>query len=485
MKQHIVVDVRSALHLVAGIIRWLSLAYLLPLAAALFYGESVLPFVVPMLLAIVLGWLGERLTRSASGLGVREGFLVVGVAWLAIAAFGALPYALAQHSLIDAYFEAMSGFTTTGATILTDIESEPRSLLIWRQFTQWLGGMGIIVLAIAVLPKLSVGGRQLMEAEAPGPTVDKLTPHIYQTARALWKIYLGLTLIQFLLLKLLGLSFYDSLAHAFTTMSTGGFSPRTQSMAAFGPAVQWVVILFMVLAGTNFALMYRVLLGRVNVLWKDHEFRFYVGLILSAGIVIALLLSDLSLEERLRHGWFQAASIITTTGYASVDFEEWNNTLKMVLLTLMFFGGCAGSTGGSIKMVRSLLVFRFLARELRKIIHPQAVIPVRLGNRVISEGALNGIMAFAILYITTFAVGSVLLLLDAQRAGIPMTVIEGVGVAAATLGNVGPAFGLAGPMSSYAGFPETSKILMIFLMWAGRLELFPVLVLLTREYWKR
>lgn len=485
MNPTIIVDVRSALHLVAGIVRWLSLAYLLPLGAALLYQESPWPFVLPIVLAAGLGWLGERLTRTPSGLGVREGFLVVALAWLAIAAFGALPYLLDGHAPIDAYFEAMSGFTTTGATILTDIEAEPRGLLLWRQFTQWLGGMGIIVLAVAVLPKLAVGGRQLMEAEAPGPSVEKLTPRIYQTARALWKVYLGLTVLEAALLKLMGLSIYDSLAHALTTMATGGFSPRAASLAAYGPAVQWTVIPFMVLAGTNFALMYRVVSGRVQVLWRDREFRFYLGLIALSGLVLAALMHGEALEARLRHGWFQAVSLITTTGYASTDFDGWHPTLKFVLLTLMFFGGCAGSTGGSIKIVRALLVFKFLSRELRKAIHPQAVIPVRLGRRVVAESALQGIMAFTILYVTTFAVGSLLLLLDAQRTGMPLSVLEGVSAAASTLGNVGPAFGLAGPMASYAPFPATSKGLMIFLMWAGRLELFPVLVLLTRGYWQR
>jgi len=474
-----------ALHLVAAIIRWLSLTYLLPLGIALAYGESPLPFLIPMLLAGFLGFVGEYLTRTDRELSVREGFLVVGLAWLTIAAFGALPYVFVNHSFINAYFEAMSGFTTTGATILTDIENQPMGLLMWRQFTQWLGGMGIIVLAVAILPKLAVGGRQLMEAEAPGPSVDQLSPRIYQTARTLWKVYVALTFVQFGLLKLLGLSFFDSLAHAFTTMSTGGFSPRAAGLAFFAPAAQWVVILFMILAGTNFALMYRVLLGNVKQLWRDSEFRFYFILIVLSGLLVAGLLDAGSVEERLRHGWFQTASIITSTGFASTDFAQWATTLKMVLLMLMFFGGCAGSTGGSIKIVRSLLVFKFVIRELRKVIHPQAVIPVRLGRRVVNEGALNGIMAFAILYVTTFAVGSVLLLLDAQRVGLNLSVLEGVSAAAATLGNIGPAFGLAGPMASYADFPETSKLLMVFLMWAGRLELFPVLVLLTRRYWQR
>lgn len=479
-----VVDVRVALHLVAGIVRWLSLAYLLPLGVAIFYRENVLPFALPFVLAAGLGWLGERLYRAPRELGVREGFLVVSLGWLVIATFGALPYLWERLSPVDAYFESMSGFTTTGATVLTAIEAHSRSLLLWRGFTQWLGGMGIIVLAIAVLPKLSVGGRQLMEAEAPGPSVEKLTPRIYQTARALWKLYLGLTALEVGVLMALGLSLYDALSHAFTTMATGGFSPRATSLAAFSPAVQWAVVPFIVLAGTNFALMHRAVSGRWAALAHDREFRFYLALIGGAGLLLALLL-DGPLSARLRHGLFQAASILTTTGYASVDFDSWAPTLKLLLLTLMFFGGCAGSTGGSIKIVRALIVFKFLLRELRRTIHPQAVLPLRLGRRVIAEGAISGIVGFAVLYVTTFALGSVLLLLDAQRAGLPLSVLEGISAAASTLGNVGPAFGLAGPMASYAAFPASSKAVMIFLMWAGRLELFPVFVLLMRGYWKR
>lgn len=485
MKRLTLVDVRSTLHLVSAIIRWLSLAYVLPLGAALYYGEQPLAFAVPLVASAALGWLGERLTRSPRSVGVREGFLVVAVAWLVIAAFGALPYLWFGHSLVDAYFESMSGFTTTGSSILTQIEAEPQSLLLWRAFTQWLGGMGIIVLAVAILPKLAVGGRQLMEAEAPGPSVEKLTPRIYQTARALWKIYIGLTAALFALLVAQGLSVFDGLAHAFTTLATGGFSPKSLGLAAYPPGAQWSVLLFMVLAGANFALMYRVLSGRVKLLWQDSEFRSYLLLTVAAGLLMALLLDYPSWEERLRHGLFQASSIMTTTGYASADFEQWNNTLKLVLLSLMFVGGCAGSTSGSIKVVRLLLVFKFLYRELRMAIHPQAVIPLRLGNRVVPEGALSGIMAFSMLYVTTFALASVLLLLDAQRAGLPLSVLEGVGVAATTLGNVGPAFGFAGPLGSFAPFPDTSKALMALLMWAGRLELFPVLVLLMREYWRR
>lgn len=485
MKRSLIVEVRPALNLVSSIILWFSLSFILPAGVALWYGENVLPFLIPAALSSAFGWMGIMFTRTPTQLGVREGFLVVSLAWLAIAAFGALPYLFDHHSLIDAYFESMSGFTTTGATVLTDLEHEPRSILMWRQFTQWLGGMGIVVLAIAVLPKLAVGGRQLMETEAPGPKVDKLKPHLYQTARALWKVYVGLTLLEVVLLELSGMSLFDSVSHAFTTVSSGGFSPHSLSIAEFDPTVQWIIIVFMVLAGTNFALLFRAATGKFQAIRRDSEFRFYLLLLAGAGLVLALLLQKGSFEEQLRTGLFQAISIITTTGFASVDFNQWDDLLKFMLLMLMFFGGCAGSTGGSMKVVRSMLSFKFILREIRKAVHPSAVIPIRLRRRVISEDALSGIMAFSVLYVTTFIIGSALFLLDAYLEGNPVTVLEGVSIVASSLGNVGPAFGVAGPMASYADLSILSKELLIVLMWAGRLELFPVIVLMTRSYWKR
>ncbi len=485
MRSITVVEVRPALNLVANLLRWFGLSFLVPLGVALFYGEPVWPFAVPAALAVGLGGAGERLTRSRALLGVREGFLVVCLAWVGIAAFGALPYLFEGHPWVDAFFESVSGFTTTGATVLTDLADKPRSLLLWRQFSQWLGGMGIIVLAVAMLPKLGVGGRQLMEAEAPGPQVDNLKPHLYQTARALWKLYVGLTAAEFALLWWAGMSPFDSVAHAFTTMATGGFSPSPTSLAAYGPAAQWVVIAFMVIAGTNFALLYRVATGQFRAVRRNSEFLFYLSLLACSGVLLALLLGEGALEGRLRHGLFQATSIMTGTGYASADFNQWGEALKLILLLLMFFGGCAGSTTGSVKVVRALLSFKFIAREIRKVVHPNAVIPIRLGRRTVPESALSGILSFLVLYITTFAVGSVLLLLDAHWSGRPLSLFEGIGVAASALGNVGPAFGVAGPMASYAEFSDASKHLLTLLMVAGRLELFPVIVLLTRGYWTR
>jgi trk system potassium uptake protein TrkH len=479
------VDLRAALHLVGVLIKWLSFAFVLPAGFALAVHEPWWPYVVVGGIALGGGWAVERATYTERDIRPREGFLVVSVAWLVMAGLGALPFVLTGAlGFIDAYFEAMSGFTTTGATVIAHVEGLPKALLLWRAFTQWLGGMGIIVLAVALLPKLGVGGSQLMDAEAPGPQLERLTPRIRETARLLWGIYVGLTALDVLLLVFVGgMGWFDAVAHAFTTLSTGGFSTRDAGFTSFSAAAQWVTIVFMIFGGLNFAVLYRAVAHRRwRALISDTETRFYGGLLLGATLFILLSLGVGA--ENLRHSAFQAVSIMTTTGYASADFESWPPAAKMILLVLMFFGGCAGSTAGSIKVIRTWLVFRFIVRETRNVIHPQAVLPIRVSGRVVSEPIVRAVAIFAILYVTVFAFGSVVLLWDVTRAGLPMGIIEAASAVAATLGNVGPGFGLVGPMSTYAQLPETSKVLLVFLMWAGRLELFPVIVLFVRSYWK-
>ncbi len=437
------VDLRASLFLVASIIKWTGLTFLLPIAVALIYGESLLPFLISLVLAAGIGFGVELLTRTEHEIGVREGFLVVSLVWLLLALFGGLPYVLARVlSPIDAFFEAMSGFTTTGATVLRDIEAQTRSLLFWRSFTQWLGGMGIIVLAVAILPKLAVGGTQLMDLEAPGPSLERLTPRIRDTARRLWVIYFALTVLEIVLLIATGMEPYDAVTHTFTTLSTGGFSPKEGSIAAFGAAAQWVIILFMLLGGTNFNLLDRVIepvrvairalktkshasrhggrlplvfknpQGGLKYLWRDEEFRFYLFIVAASTFVLLLAINKTyaTLGEGLRASAFQVVSILTTTGFSSTDFNSWSSTAKMILLTLMFLGGCAGSTGGSIKVIRSLLIFKFILREIRRVVHPQAVMPIRISGRAVDEDVIKAIAVFAILYVTIFAWGSVLIL---------------------------------------------------------------------------
>jgi trk system potassium uptake protein TrkH len=430
---------------------------------------------------------------------VREGFLVVALTWLVAAFFVGMPYVLTDEpqlsSPLNAYFEAMSGMTTTGSSVLTDIPAVDRSLLMWRQFSQWLGGMGIIVLAIAVLPRLNVGGRALMESELPGPEVERLTESIRATARRLWGLYVGLTAVLVLLLAAYGWSgadpamgTYDALAHAFTTMPTGGFSTRARSLEEFGAVSQWTIGVFMVLAGANFVLMLRTLRRRANPA-RDEEFRLYVAILAVAtlAIFLKLLARDLYAgDEALRHAFVQVSSMMTTTGFASADFNEWPIFAAMVLIALMFVGGSAASTSGAIKVVRHLVLLRFLRRELDQTVHQDAVVPLRLNGRVLQERTVRDIAAFVLLYMFVFAAGTLgLVVCEAIATERPdLTWPDAISAAATTLGNVGPGLGFLGPMGSFESFSGASKAILVVLMWMGRLEIVPIAVLLTRRYWR-
>ncbi|MFB6303352.1 MAG: TrkH family potassium uptake protein [Haloferacaceae archaeon] len=530
------VDYRASLALVGSVLKYLAVPLALPLLVAVHYGETVAPFLVTGVLTVGVGVGLERLD-SDPDIRVREGFLMVGVTWLAVAVVGAVPYLVEAHGVpgivapihpestlanpANALFESMSGFTTTGATVLGDISfrSHTRGVMFWRQLTQWLGGMGIVVLAVAILPKLSVGGAQLMDAEAPGPGLEKLTPRIAQTARVLWAAYVGFTLLEIGLLYGLHLGglapnadLYNAVAHGLTTMPTGGFSPEARSIEAFSAAAQWIIVPFMVVAGTNFALFWHALTGDPGRLFGDDEFQVYVGIIgVITAVVAALLflgggfvdavpagetydaayLAGLEstvvgqVEPALRHAAFQAASIVTTTGYANVDFNAWSAPAQYLLLAAMFVGGSAGSTGGSVKVVRWYVIAKSIRRELFTASHPDAVQPVRLAGRALDERAVRGIHAFTLLYLALFALGTGVLFLDTVRTGPAVSVLEAASAVAATLGNVGPGFGLVGPMGSYLAFSGAAKLFMVALMWIGRLEIIPVLVLLTPAYWRR
>ncbi len=497
-RETIGVDVGAALNLVAAIVKYASLALLVPTAVAIGYGEPPWPFVLTGAVGVTGGWTLERATRGKEHVGAREGFLVVSLSWLLVGALGALPYLLSGEEQltrpVDAFFESMSGFTTTGASVVTDVPELSRSLLMWRQFSQWLGGMGIIVLALAVLPRLRVGGRQLFESEAPGPEVG-FTERVRDTARRLWILYVALTLLLIGVLLLLrgagaerSMGVYDAVAHAFATLPIGGFSTRERGVAEFGPATHWTLALFMFLAGVNFALLFVALVRRrVAPLLRDQEFRLYVALLAVASLVLAAILASTDVHEgeaAVRHGVFQAVSIMTTTGFASADFAAWGALAAVALVGLMFLGGSAGSTAGSIKVVRHLLIGRMLRRELDQTVHPEVVYPVRLNGRMIDERTLRAVIVFVLLYIGLFAVGALAITVDSALAGADVSPFEAVAASAATLGNVGPSFGSAGPMGSYADFSPFSKLVMIALMWLGRLEIIPIAVLFTKNYWR-
>jgi trk system potassium uptake protein len=498
-REAIGVDVRVALSIVGTNVKYLSAALLVPTIVALIYSEPPWPFLAAGAISFAAGWALERMGGHQRFLGAREGFLVVSLTWLAAAGVCALTYLLTGEdqlgSPIDAYFESMSGFTTTGATVLTDIESVPNSVLIWRQLSQWLGGMGIIVLAIAVLPRLRVGGRQLLESEMPGPEIEQLTTRIRDTARRLWVLYIALTLVQIAILAIWGwtrvdpnMNLFEAVAHSLTTMPTGGFSTEARSAEAFGPASQWTLTAFMVIAGANFALMYRALIRRSSgLLFRDEEFRTYIALLVVATVVVtAILVGDeiFAGEEAVRQSAFQVVSTMTTTGMASTDFNTWPLLALVLLIGLMFIGGSAGSTAGSVKVVRHLLVGKILRRELDQTVHQEVVSRIRLNKHAVDERILRAVLSFTLIYIGLFAVGTLLLVVDADRTGLDLRLIDAVAATATTLGNVGPGLGIAGPMGSFEAYSDFSKLVMIALMWLGRLEIIPIVVLFTRNYWR-
>ncbi|MDQ2054187.1 TrkH family potassium uptake protein [Halobellus sp. H-GB7] len=493
------VNWRVSCRLVGTILKWLWVPLVFPLGLALYDGTALLPFALPMVGTVVVGVGLEQLTEDRE-LQTREAFLMVSLTWLSIALVGAVPFVLADSGVIaapvDALFESMSGITTTGATVIVDFDRHTRAILLWRAVLQWIGGLGILVLATAVLSQLSVGGAQLMETETQTQDVNKLTPRISETATLLWKIYLGLTSLQVAVLyglHLLGyapnMTLYDAVAHAFTTISTSGFSPRGESIAAFSPAVQWAIIPFMATGATSFMLIYFVLRGDYERLRRSDEFRFYVGILALLALGVGTVLSIdgspyTSVEAIARHSLFQVVSIVTTTGYASTDFNLWSSGAKHLLFVGMFIGGMAGSTTCSIKTLRWLVVVKAFRRDLFTASNPNAIRPVRLSGNVVDEGTIRDIYAYTLVSLVFFIVATIIVVVDASRVQLNVSEFEAMSAAAATFFNVGPAFGIAGPLESYEPFPDSTKLLMTFLMWIGRIEIIPVLVLLTPSYWR-
>jgi trk system potassium uptake protein TrkH len=493
------IEVRATLALCGRLVKYLSVSCLFPAAVALWYGETPLPFLAAGAIALLVGLGLQRLATDVSRVGFREGYLVVSLTWLFAALYGAIPYLLSGDPQldrpVDALFETMSGFTTTGASILTDIEGVDHSVLMWRQFTQWLGGMGIVVLALAVLPRLRVGGRQLMESEMPGPEIDDLANRIRTTAQRLWLLYVALTATQIGILTGFGLvgvdermGLFEATSAALTTMPTGGFFPDNTSLVEFSAATHWVTTVFMILAGANFALTYRALvLRQPRAVARDEELRLYLGILVAATVLIAIEIWAAGFEEgeaAVRHAAFQVVSIVTTTGFSSVDFALWPALALMVLVFLMFVGGSAGSTGGSIKVVRHLLVGRVLRRELRQTLHPELVAPIRLNGLAVDERTLRAVIAFVFLYIGIWVVGTAVVAVDSAIQGPSLGTFDVIAATATTIGNVGPGLGAQGPLGSFEGFSDLSTLVFAGLMWLGRLEVLPLLVLFTRNYWR-
>ena len=459
----------------------LSVSLLVPAAVAYFHeGERVHPFLYSAAIAATAGFVLER--RFVRGMelafGRREAFVLVASAWAVATLVGMLPYVFVKGPafVVDGIFESASGFTTTGASILPDVESESASLLLWRALTQWLGGMGIIVLGIAVLPKLEIGGMELLGAEAPGPVKEKLTPRLAQTGKALWGIYTIFTAAEILILMVIGLGPLDAVAHSFATMATGGFSTRNASIAAFeSPAVEMTVVAFMVIAGASFALHFQWMRGRAGVLLRDPEFRLYIGILAGATLLITVFTFSRGIyptvSGALRYGVFQVTSMMTTTGFATSDFDVWSDFSRSILFILMFVGGCSGSTGGSVKVVRILIMGKKIGVDLRRMVRPHAVYPLRVGMRTIPEDVVSSVTTFILLFLMLFLVGGLLLTFMGVDA------LSAYSASVACLGNVGPGFGSVGPTVNYAHLPAAAKLVLAFLMLVGRLELYTVFIL--------
>jgi trk system potassium uptake protein len=449
--------------------------------------RSLLPLVKAMGITLVCGTalVASFWHKKTDTMSQREGMAIVSLGWTAIGLFGALPFYFSEPSFlfVDAFFESVSGFTTTGSSILTDIEGLSPGLLVWRSFIQWLGGMGIIVLSIAILPFLGVGGMQLYKAEVPSPVPDKLKPRIRDTALILWKVYALFTVAETLLLVIGGMTFFDALNHAFTTMPTGGFSTKNASIANFDSVyIDVVITVFMLLAGINFSLHYQLLKGRPLAFWKDSECRFYLAMCLILTLVVGAdiyrtVYADAG--QALRYAAFQVVSILTTTGYATADYELWPGMSQIIIFMCMFVGASAGSTGGGMKCLRIMLCLKYCYKELFSMIHPRAVTLIKIGGKTVPEDVVRSVLGFLALYMVLFALSTLLL------AGTGVDFVTALGAVAATIGNIGPGFGMVGPVENFAQIPYWGKWLLSWCMLLGRLEIYTLIIIVVPEFWRK
>ncbi len=475
-------------HLVSIVLVFTSFFMILPVMVSMFFGQSDTVYLAKsFLITLTTGTIMYFFTKGHKKEEIRhrEAFLVVTISWLAVAFFGTLPFMLAGTfaSFTDAYFESMAGFTTTGASVLRDVEIVPMGILFWRSLTQWIGGMGIILFAIAVLPLLGTGGMQLFKAEVPEISVDKLKPRIIDTAKSLWLIYVGLTSVLAALYMAGGMDIYNAVSHSFTTMATGGFSTKNASMAYFqSPFIEYTASLFMFIAGVNYSLYFYVFRGNVHRLWKSSEFRFYLFITITASLLIALKLWKTSYEsffESFRYSVFQVTSIMTTTGYASADFEKWSSFAQIFLVILMFYGGMIGSTGGGMKQVRILLMLKQGYREMYQLIHPHAVTTLKLDGKVLTKEILGSIWGFLFLFLFICVIATI------GMSAVGVDIVTSATTVISAMCNVGPALGDAGPTENYASIPAAGKWILIFCMLTGRLEIYTVLILIVPQYWKK
>ncbi len=474
---------RIILKFLSILILIVSVFMILPLSFSIYYSDNAyFGFIISIIIGAIIGILGLSLIKDNENkiLSKKGGFLLVTLSWIVIAIFGSIPYMISMHmSITNSFFETMSGFTTTGASILTDIESVPKSILFWRSLTHWLGGMGIIVLSVAVLPMLGIGGMQLIKAEAPGPTVEKISPRIAETAKYLWLVYFLLSAIETILLLFGGMNLFDALTHTFGTMATGGFSTKNTSVAYFHSAyIDFIITVFMFIAGMNFSLHFKILTGKFKA-FKDEELRFYALLTTIAILVVSLNILNKygNFFEALRYGSFQVVSIMTTTGYATADYTRWPYFSQAILFLLMFVGGCSGSTGGSIKVIRILILLKQSINELKYHIHSKGIFTLTMNGQLIRKNIVYLISSFFFLYITTFFITALLISM------FNIDLLTSLSASAAALGNIGPGFGLVGPSLNYNFLPAAVKWILSFAMLIGRLEIYTVFVIFMKNFW--
>lgn len=470
-----------------GMVLLVEAACMVPsLVVSLIYGQNdTQAFLISILILLAVGLFLQRIKPKTTDIYARDGFAIVSLAWIFLSLFGTMPFIISGSipSFVDALFETTSGFSTTGASILTEVENLPRGILFWRSFTHWVGGMGVLVLMLAIVPSVKANTIHILQAESPGPNPGKLVPKMGQTVKILYLIYFVLTSVLVVFLLLAGMPLYDSLVHAFGTAGTGGFSIRNAGIGSYGSVtIDVIITVFMLLFGVNFSLYYQSIKGDLKSSLRDAEFRFYLGIVLTSIVLITLNIYGSvfdSLLESLRHSAFQVSSIITTTGYATTDFNLWPSFSKSILVLLMFIGASAGSTGGGIKCMRIVLLIKAARREIVRIIHPRSVYAVKLGGKVVDEETLSGVIMFFFTYIFIFVISVLIVSLDGKDLISNFTAVT------SSISNIGPGLGIVGPMGNFSEYSILSKLVFSFCMLAGRLEIFPVLLLLAPTSWKR
>ena len=488
-------NIKTILNILAAMLVLTGLTMIIPALIAWGYSEPDLAgHLKSSAICVLVGFPIWFFTRKNRSLNSKDGFAIVTLAWILVALAGAQPFYLtgAIPNFTDAWFESMSGVTTTGASIIGNIEtlpnlvngieSLPHGVLFWRSFIQWIGGMGIIVFTIAILPLLGVGGVQLFKAEVPGPVADKIRPRVRETAKILWMVYVGFTFVQMLLLGLAGMPWFDSVCHALTTMPTGGFSTQNASIAAYSnPLIHYIIIFFMFVAGVNFTLHFRAITGNYKVHLKDYEFRVYLSIICIATLLIFFNISSANSDwshNSFLISLFESLAMLTGTGYAIADYELWPFFSQHLLLIIMFFGGMGGSTSGGMKIARIILLIKYAATETRRMLHARAIIPIRIGNRFISDEVVRNTLGFSLIYLSIFVLTAFVL------TAFNLDLLSAIGASASAIGNVGPAFGAFGPTDNYALLHPIGKWMLTFCMLLGRLEIFTIMVLFSRTFWK-